>query len=72
MYAIFVCMRTTLDLDEKLLEDAQRATGTRGKTAVIEEGLRALVQHAARRRLAALAGAIPRAKSPRRRRPTPA
>jgi Arc/MetJ family transcription regulator len=65
-------MRTTLDLDEKLLEEAQRATGTTGKTAVIEEGLRALVQQAARRRLAALAGAIPRARGARRRRPSPA
>ncbi|HZP41157.1 MAG TPA: type II toxin-antitoxin system VapB family antitoxin [Candidatus Binatia bacterium] len=62
-------MRTTLDLDEKLLEEAQRATGTTGKTAVIEEGLRALVQQAARRRLAALAGTMPSAKAARRRRP---
>jgi len=61
-------MRTTLDLDEKLLEEAQRATGTAGKTAVIEQGLRALVERAARRRLAALAGAIPRAAASRRRR----
>jgi Arc/MetJ family transcription regulator len=62
-------MRTTLDLDEKLLEEAQRATGTTGKTAVIEQGLRALVEQAARRRLAALAGAVPYARKVRRRRP---
>jgi Arc/MetJ family transcription regulator len=64
-------MRTTLDLDEKLLEEAKRATGMTGKTAVIEEGLRALVQQAARRRLAALAGTVPSAKAARRRRPAP-
>jgi len=62
-------MRTTLDIDEKLLEEAQRATGVTGKTAVIEQGLRALVERAARRRLAALGGEIPQAKGPRRRRP---
>jgi Arc/MetJ family transcription regulator len=63
-------MRTTLDLDDRLLAEAQRVTGLSGKTAVIERGLRALVDEAARRRLAALAGTIPRAKGPRRRRPT--
>ena len=63
-------MRTTLDLDADLLEKAQRATGVTGKTAVIELGLRTLVEQSARRRLALLAGAIPRAKAaPRRRFP---
>jgi Arc/MetJ family transcription regulator len=61
-------MRTTLDLDARLLEEAQRATGVTGKTAVIEQGLRALVEQAARRRLAALGGAIPAARASRRRR----
>ena len=67
-YASLICMRTTLDLDDKLLEEAQRATGTKGKTAVIERGLRALVEQAARRRLAALRGKVPGAAAPRRRR----
>jgi len=61
-------MRTTLDLDADLLEKAQRATGVTGKTAVIELGLRTLVEQSARRRLALLAGTIPRAKAPPRRR----
>jgi Arc/MetJ family transcription regulator len=65
---IFICMRTTLDLDADLLEKAQRATGVTGKTAVIELGLRTLVEQSARRRLAMLAGTIPRAKAPPRRR----
>lgn len=63
-------MRTTLDLDERLMAEAQRSTGVKGKTAVIELGLRALVERAAYRRLAALAGAVPRAKAALRRRPT--
>ena len=61
-------MRTTLDLDEKLLEQAQRASGTTGKTAVIEKGLQALIEQVARRRLAALSGTLPKARAPRRRR----
>jgi len=62
-------MRTTIDLDDELLEAARKATGVTGKTAVIELGLKALVEQAARRRLAALAGRIPRASAPPRRQP---
>ena len=62
-------MRTTLDLDESLLEQALRETGEKTKTAVVEAGLRLLVQRAAGRRLAAMEGAIPYAKAPLRRRP---
>jgi Arc/MetJ family transcription regulator len=66
---ILVCMRTTLDLDEDLLEQARRATGIATKTELVESGLRALVEKSARKRLAALAGKIPEAKpAPRRRR----
>jgi Arc/MetJ family transcription regulator len=61
-------MRTTLDLDGDLLAEALRATGLSTKTAVIEEGLRALVERAARKRLIALAGTLRDAKAPRRRR----
>jgi Arc/MetJ family transcription regulator len=62
-------MRTTLDLDDRLLAEAQRASGVSGKTAVIELGLRKLVEEAARRRLAALGGRVGSARPPRRRRP---
>jgi Arc/MetJ family transcription regulator len=62
-------MRTTLDLDDRLLREALRATGARTKTALVELGLRALVEQAARRRLAALRGSAASAKAPRRRRP---
>jgi Arc/MetJ family transcription regulator len=61
-------MRTTLDLDDDLLAEAQKATGAATKTAVIELGLRALVEQAARKRLIALRGRIPAARAPRRRR----
>jgi Arc/MetJ family transcription regulator len=62
-------MRTTLDIDDRLLEEARRATGIAQKTAVIELGLRKLIEEAARRRLAALGGKVGGARAPRRRRP---
>ncbi|HVG07470.1 MAG TPA: type II toxin-antitoxin system VapB family antitoxin [Thermoanaerobaculia bacterium] len=35
---------TNLDLDQKLVAEAMRATGLRTKKAVVEEGLRALIR----------------------------
>ena len=61
-------MRTTLDIDGELLAAAQRAAGVDSKTRVIEIALRALVERAARKRLAALHGALRKAKAPKRRR----
>jgi len=66
-----ICMRTTLDLDETLLDAAARATGASTKTALIELGLRALIEQAARRRLAERRGTVTDAVGPRRRRPRP-
>src|SRR5258707_14748356 len=34
------CMRTTINLDEKLIEDARRMTGIQEKATLIHEGLR--------------------------------
>lgn len=65
--ANIVCMRTTLDIDEVLLADALRATGAATKTAVIELGLRALIERGARQRLSRLFGAVRGAKAPPRR-----
>lgn len=62
-------MRTTVNLDDQLLADAQRLTGTQERTALIHEGLRALIARESARRLARLGGNDPRAKAPRRRRP---
>jgi Arc/MetJ family transcription regulator len=62
-------MRTTLDIDEKLLHEARRASGVESKTKLIELALRELVERAARKRLAALHGTLPRASAPERRRP---
>lgn len=62
-------MRTTLILDADLVSRAQALSGIREKTAVVHEGLRALVARESARRLAALAGSDTRAAAPRRRRP---
>lgn len=62
-------MRTTLNLDTALIRQAGRLTGLREKTAVIHEGLRALITRESARRLAALGGKLPAAKAPPRRRP---
>jgi Arc/MetJ family transcription regulator len=64
-------MRTTLNLDAALLEEARKLTGMQERTALIHEGLRALISRESARRLALLGGTDPRAKQIRRRRPSP-
>ena len=62
-------MRTTLNLKDDLLAEAQRLTGVREKTALLHAGLEALIARESARRLAALGGTARRLKVPRRRRP---
>ncbi len=47
-------MRTTINLDDELLAEARRITGIKGRTALIHEGLRALIERESARRLARL------------------
>ncbi len=61
-------MRTTINLDEQLVQEAQRVTGTQERTALIHDGLRALIARESARRLARLGASDPRATAPRRRR----
>jgi Arc/MetJ family transcription regulator len=61
-------MRTTLNLDDALLEKAQRLSGIEERTALIHEGLRALIARESARRLARLGGTEKQAAAiPRRR-----
>jgi hypothetical protein len=61
-------MRTTLILDEALVERARALTGVREKTALVHAGLEALIARASARRLAALGGTEPALRRARRRR----
>lgn len=65
-----VCMRTTMNLDDELLERAaELAPDARNRTELIHEALRALIHLRASRALAAAAGsARGQAKAPPRRR----
>ncbi len=61
-------MRTTLALDDELVAEAQRLTGTSEKSALVRDALRALIQRESARLLAWLGGSEPRlTETPRRR-----
>jgi Arc/MetJ family transcription regulator len=64
-------MRTTLIIDDALLEQARRYTGIQEKTALVRAGLEALIAREAARRMAALGGTMPGASAPPRRRSRP-
>ncbi len=49
-------MRTTLNIDDELLEQAARMTGIREKTTLVELGLEALIARESAKRLALLGG----------------
>ena len=66
------CMRTTLNIDDKALSTAARLTGVHRKTDLVRMGLEALIARESARRLAALGGSEPKARSVPRRRFYPA
>jgi Arc/MetJ family transcription regulator len=66
---ILVHMRTTLILDDELIARARGLTGLEGKTALVHEGLRALIARESARRLAALGGSERSLRPAARRRP---
>jgi Arc/MetJ family transcription regulator len=61
-------MRTTLNIEDKLLEQAARMTGVVEKTALVRLGLEALIARESALRLAALGGTEKQLEMPRRRR----
>ena len=61
-------MRTTINIDDELLMQAQRISGIREKASLLREGLKALIERESARRLAALGGSEPGLEpAPRRR-----
>lgn len=61
-------MRTTINLSDELLVEAQRLTGIRERTALVHEGLKLLIEREQARRLAKLGGSEPQLTLPERRR----
>jgi Arc/MetJ family transcription regulator len=61
-------MRTTVNIDESLLAKAVKLTGPLDRSALLHEGLKALIERESAKRLAKLGGSQPRLKvAPRRR-----
>lgn len=71
-YRNFICMKKTLHIDERLLQDAKAAAGAKTDTDTVRLGLEALVRRAAYERLRALRGSEPHAVDTPRRRERPA
>jgi Arc/MetJ family transcription regulator len=51
-------MRTNIDIDDRLMQDALRVSGARTKRAVVEQGLRLLVRTKNQGRIRRLRGRI--------------
>jgi Arc/MetJ family transcription regulator len=65
-------MRTTLNIEDELLAKAQRVSGVKERTALVREGLKALIERESARRLAKLGGTEPQLQPVPRRRSDPA
>lgn len=65
-------MRTTLNIDDHLLDEARRITGMAEKSTLVREGLRALIERESARRLARLGGSEPQLEPVPRRQSDPA
>ena len=53
---IFICMRTTLNIDDRTLAKAAKLTGVKEKTSLVRMGLEALIALESAKRLADLGG----------------
>ena len=63
-------MRTTLNIEDKLLDKAEKLTGIKEKTSLVKLGLEALIARESARRLAKLGGTEKKLESISRRRST--
>ena len=64
-------MRTTINLDDALLDRARELSGLKERSALLREALTALIERESSRRLARLGGTQSQLRRPRRRRPAP-
>ena len=65
---INVCMRTTLNIDDTVMQDAMEITGIKEKTALVKLGLESLIACESARKFAKLGGTEPQLKTISRRR----
>jgi Arc/MetJ family transcription regulator len=65
---ILIHMRTTLNIEDRLIDEAARLTGVTEKTALVRMGLTALIAREGARRLADLGGSEKNLRRPPRRR----
>jgi Arc/MetJ family transcription regulator len=68
-WGILMHMRTTLNIDDSLLNSAAKLTGVKEKTSLVRLGLEALIAKESARRLANLGGTQKNLRGIRRRRP---
>ena len=68
-WGILIHMRTILNIDDSLLNNAAKLTGVKEKTSLVRLGLEALIAKGSARRLATLGGTEKRLRAIRRRRP---
>jgi Arc/MetJ family transcription regulator len=61
-------MRTTVDLDENLVNEAREVSGIKRPTALIQAALRALIERESAKKLAKSGGSEPRLRPAARRR----
>ena len=61
-------MRSTINLDDNLMEQARSLTGTKETAALVRQALETLVRIESGKRLIALGGSMPEAEAPPRRR----
>ncbi|MBA3254553.1 MAG: type II toxin-antitoxin system VapB family antitoxin [Pseudomonadota bacterium] len=61
-------MRTTINIDDELLARAAKLTGSLDRSAMVREGLKALIERERAKRLARLGGTQRDLKAPPRRR----
>jgi Arc/MetJ family transcription regulator len=62
-------MRTTVTLDDRLLDHAARLTGVKERSALLREALQALIERESAQRLARLGGSEPNLEAAPRPRP---
>jgi Arc/MetJ family transcription regulator len=51
-------MRTNIEIDDKLMGEAQRLTGLKTKRAIVEEGLQTLIRLKRQRKILDLGGKV--------------